>query len=163
MQTFLIGLVILIGGGALYGGFCQKVFGPDDRQTPAYERQDGVDFVPMPKWKNALINLLNIAGTGPILGPIQGILFGPIAFITIPVGCVIGGAMHDPLAAFASYDPSIITNWFSCNLTVEETGRTIASFEELNLPEKRHRVALDVDTERFTKEYIRLVTELIEK
>ena len=75
----------------------------------------------------------------------------------------IGGAMHDPLAAFASYDPSIITNWFSCNLTVEETGRTIASFEELNLPEKRHRVALDVDTERFTKEYIRLVTELIEK
>ena len=75
----------------------------------------------------------------------------------------IGGAMHDPLAAFASYDPSIITDWFSCNLTVEEPGRTIASFEELNLPVKRHRVALDVDTERFTKEYIRLVTDLIEK
>ncbi len=102
MQTFLIGLVILIGGGALYGGFCQKVFGPDDRQTPAYERQDGVDFVPMPKWKNALINLLNIAGTGPILGPIQGILFGPIAFITIPVGCVIGGAMHDYFSGMIS-------------------------------------------------------------
>ncbi len=46
-------------------------------------------------WKNGLINLLNIAGTGPILGPIQGILFGPIAFITIPIGNVIGGAMHD--------------------------------------------------------------------
>lgn len=73
----------------------------------------------------------------------------------------IGGAMHDPLAAFASYDPSIITDWFACNLTVEETGRTIASFEELNLPVKRHRVALDVDTERFTREYIRLVSDLI--
>ena len=46
-------------------------------------------------WKNALINLLNIAGTGPIFGPIQGILFGPIAFITIPITNIIGGAMHD--------------------------------------------------------------------
>ena len=68
---------------------------PDDRKTPAYTKNDGVDYVPMKGWKNSLINLLNIAGTGPILGPIQGILFGPIAFITIPIGNVIGGAMHD--------------------------------------------------------------------
>ena len=95
MATFFIGLVILFVGAALYGRLCEKVFGPDDRQTPAYAKQDGVDYVPMKGWKNSLINLLNIAGTGPILGPIQGILFGPIAFITIPVGNVIGGAMHD--------------------------------------------------------------------
>ena len=95
MITFIIGLVILFGGAALYGKFCEKVFGPDDRKTPAYTKQDGVDFVPMREWKNSLINLLNIAGTGPILGPIQGILFGPIAFITIPIGNIIGGAMHD--------------------------------------------------------------------
>lgn len=95
MVTFIIGLVILIAGAALYGRFCEKVFGPDDRKTPAYTKQDGVDYVPMKGWKNSLINLLNIAGTGPILGPIQGILFGPIAFITIPIGNIIGGAMHD--------------------------------------------------------------------
>lgn len=95
MITFLIGLAILLVGGALYGKFCERVFGPDDRQTPAYTKQDGVDYIPMKKWKNSLINLLNIAGTGPIFGPIQGILFGPIAFITIPVGNIIGGAMHD--------------------------------------------------------------------
>ena len=95
MVTFIIGLVMLFGGAALYGRFCEKVFGPDDRQTPAYTKNDGVDYVPMKGWKNSLINLLNIAGTGPILGPIQGILFGPIAFITIPIGNVIGGAMHD--------------------------------------------------------------------
>jgi len=95
MATFLIGLVILILGGAIYGGICEKVFSPDDRKTPAFTRQDGVDFVPMPEWKNSLINLLNIAGTGPILGPIQGILFGPIAFISIPLGCVLAGAVHD--------------------------------------------------------------------
>ena len=95
MATFIIGLVILCGGAALYGTLCEKVFGPDDRATPAYAKQDGVDYVPMRCWKNSLINLLNIAGTGPILGPIQGILFGPIAFITIPIGNIIGGAMHD--------------------------------------------------------------------
>ncbi|MBO4459020.1 MAG: carbon starvation protein A [Clostridiales bacterium] len=95
MTTLIIGLLILIVGGALYGRLCEKVFGPDDRKTPAYTKEDKVDYVPMNKWKNSLVNLLNIAGTGPILGPIQGILFGPIAFITIPIGCVVGGAMHD--------------------------------------------------------------------
>lgn len=95
MMTFIIGLLILFVGAAVYGRFCEKVFGPDDRETPAYTKEDGVDYVPMKGWKNSLINLLNIAGTGPIFGPIQGILFGPIAFITIPIGNIIGGAMHD--------------------------------------------------------------------
>ena len=95
MLTFIIGLAILFVGGALYGKFCETVFGPDDRETPAYAKQDGVDYVPMKTWKNALINLLNIAGTGPILGPIQGILFGPVALLAIPIGNVIGGSMHD--------------------------------------------------------------------
>ncbi len=102
MKTFIIGLFILFIGGALYGGLCQRVFGPDDRKTPAFTKRDGVDFVPLPKWKNSLINLLNIAGTGPILGPIQGILFGPVAFISIPIGCVIGGAMHDYFSGMIS-------------------------------------------------------------
>ncbi|MEA5152342.1 MAG: carbon starvation CstA family protein [Oscillospiraceae bacterium] len=95
MLTFIIGLAILAVGAFLYSKLCEKVFGPDDRKTPAFTKQDGVDYVPMKGWKNALINLLNIAGTGPILGPIQGILFGPIAFITIPIGNIIGGAFHD--------------------------------------------------------------------
>ena len=85
MITFIIGLVILFVGAALYGKFCEHVFGPDDRKTPSYTKEDGVDYVPMRGWKNSLINLLNIAGTGPILGPIQGILFGPIAFITFSI------------------------------------------------------------------------------
>ena len=71
-------------------------------QLLAVMLNDGVDFVPMKKWKNSLIQLLNIAGTGPILGPIQGILFGPIAFITIPIGCVIGGAFHDYMSGMIS-------------------------------------------------------------
>ena len=102
MVTFLIGLGILIVGGFFYGAFVERVFKPDDRPTPAVKMQDGIDYVPMGKWKNSLINFLNIAGTGPIFGPIQGILFGPVAFITIPVGCVIAGATHDYLSGMIS-------------------------------------------------------------
>lgn len=102
MITFVLGLVILIAGGAVYGRICERVFKPDDRKTPAVKLNDGVDYVPMKKWKNSLIQLLNIAGTGPILGPIQGILFGPVAFITIPIGCVIGGAFHDYMSGMIS-------------------------------------------------------------
>ena len=72
MATFIIGLVILFGGAALYGTLCEKVFGPDDRATPAYAKQDGVDYVPMRCWKNSLINLLNIAGYRPHPGPHSG-------------------------------------------------------------------------------------------
>ncbi|AFA48173.1 carbon starvation CstA family protein [Acetobacterium woodii] len=95
MTTFFIGLFILVFGGFFYGKFVDRVFAPDNRSTPAINKADGVDFVAMPKWKNQLIELLNIAGTGPVLGPIQGILFGPLAFITIPLGCVLAGAVHD--------------------------------------------------------------------
>lgn len=95
MVLFLIGLGILLVGGFVYGKYCERVFGPDDRETPAVKLADGVDYVGMKKWRNQLIELLNIAGTGPILGPIQGILFGPIAFLTIPIGCVLAGSLHD--------------------------------------------------------------------
>ena len=102
MITFIIGLLLLLIGGTVYGAVCQKIFKPDDRKTPAVRLNDKVDYVPMKKWKNSLIQLLNIAGTGPILGPIQGILFGPVAFITIPIGCVIGGAFHDYMCGMIS-------------------------------------------------------------
>lgn len=100
--TFLLGLAVLLIGGYLYGKFCERVFQPDRRTTPAYAMADGVNYVPMKKWKNALIELLNIAGTGPVLGPIQGILFGPIAFVLIPIGCVLGGAVHDYFSGMLS-------------------------------------------------------------
>ena len=102
MVTFLLGLVVLFVGGYFYGKFCERVFQPDRRTTPAYAMGDGVNYVPMKRWKNALIELLNIAGTGPVLGPIQGILFGPIAFVLIPIGCVLGGAVHDYFSGMLS-------------------------------------------------------------
>lgn len=56
---------------------------------------DGVDYVPMSKKKIWLIQLLNIAGTGPIFGPILGALYGPVAMLWIVFGCIFAGAVHD--------------------------------------------------------------------
>ena len=102
MTLFIIGLIILFAGGFFYSKYVESQLEPDDRETPAVKKADGVDFVVMSKTKNWLINLLNIAGTGPILGPIQGILFGPIAFLAIPIGCVFAGAVHDFMTGFIS-------------------------------------------------------------
>ncbi len=102
MVLFLIGVAILLIGGYLYSGYVEKQLEIPDNPTPAVTKADGIDFVVMPKWKNWLVNLLNIAGTGPILGPIQGALFGPVAFLAIPIGCVIAGATHDFLVGTIS-------------------------------------------------------------
>ncbi|MFP3489703.1 carbon starvation CstA family protein, partial [Staphylococcus sp. SIMBA_130] len=50
----------------------------------------------------SLIQLLNIAGVGPIFGPIMGALYGPVAFIWIVVGCIFAGAVHDYLTGMIS-------------------------------------------------------------
>lgn len=102
MITFLIGLAILIGGYFTYGKFVENEFGPDDRKTPALENPDGVDRMVLPHWKNMLIQLLNIAGIGPVIGVILGIKFGPIVFIALPIGNVIGGAVHDYFSGMVS-------------------------------------------------------------
>ncbi len=102
MITFLFGILILFAGYIFYSRYVENIFSPDDRQTPAHTHNDGVDFVPMSKNRNALIHLLNIAGMGPIIGAVQGILFGPIAFILIPLGCILAGGVHDYFAGILS-------------------------------------------------------------
>lgn len=103
MVTFILSFLLLILGYVLYGAFVNKVFGADpQRQTPCYTLRDGVDYTPMPTWKVFLIQFLNIAGTGPIFGAIQGILFGPAAYIWIVLGCVFGGAVHDYMSGMIS-------------------------------------------------------------
>ena len=95
MVTFFISLFLLIIAYIFYSRFTEKLFMIDDRPTPAIDHPDGIDITPLPKWKAFLIELLNIAGTGPIFGAISGALFGPIAFIWIVLGCILGGAVHD--------------------------------------------------------------------
>ena len=80
MKLFVLGLLILIGGYFLYGKIIEKIFGPDDREVPAKKNFDGLDYMVLPDWKNKLIQLLNIAGVGPVIGVIIGIKFGEIVY-----------------------------------------------------------------------------------
>ena len=95
MISFLTATVALILGYALYGRIADKNFNPDGRETPAVTLRDDVDYVPMPTWKVFLIQLLNIAGTGPIFGALSGALFGPVVYLWIVFGCIFAGAVHD--------------------------------------------------------------------
>src|SRR3712207_6227496 len=95
MISFTISLVCLVIGYMVYGRFVERVFGPDDRPTPAVAMSDGVDYVALPNWKVFMIQFLNIAGTGPIFGAIMGAWYGPAAYLWIVLGSIFAGAVHD--------------------------------------------------------------------
>lgn len=100
---FFIGLIILVVGYKFYGDYVERQLGvSEDYVTPAIEFEDGIDFVPINKRKNQLIQLLNIAGTGPIYGPIAAAVFGPIALLMIPIGNIFFGAVQDYTIGFMS-------------------------------------------------------------
>ena len=84
--TFICALAILLFGYFLYGKLTEKVFRPDERPTPAMDHPDGVDYVPMKTWRVFLVQLLNIAGTGPIFGALMGSVFGPVVYLWIVFG-----------------------------------------------------------------------------
>ena len=102
MITFICAIVLLLAGYWLYGRLAETVFRPDDRPTPAMEHPDGVDYVPIKTWRVFLIQLLNIAGTGPIFGPLMGAVFGPVVFLWIVFGSILGGAVHDYMSGMIS-------------------------------------------------------------
>ena len=129
MITFLCGLMILILGYMFYAPYVQKQFVPTDAPTPAQRINDKRDFVPIKTSKVALIQLLNIAGIGPLLGAVQGILFGPVAFILIPLGCVIMGGVHD---------------YFSGMISVRDNGLQVTGLIKKYLGEKAYFVFIIV-------------------
>lgn len=103
LVVFLGCALLLVAGYALYGRLAERVYGADMQQVmPCVSKPDGVDYVPLPTWKILLIQLLNIAGLGPVVGAVSGCLFGPVALLWIVIGCIFAGAMHDFLAALMS-------------------------------------------------------------
>ncbi|WP_078543307.1 carbon starvation CstA family protein [Litchfieldia alkalitelluris] len=103
MLTFFGALLFLFLGYAFYSKFVERIFVVnDDTPTPAYTKRDNLDFVPMSWWKGNLIQLLNIAGLGPIYGAVAGALYGPIAFVWIVIGSIFAGAVHDYFSGMMS-------------------------------------------------------------
>ncbi len=126
MYTFILSLVILILGYVFYGKYVDKVFGSDNsRPTPAIAQPDGVDYVPLSTFKSLFIQFLNVVGTGPIFGAIAGVMFGPMAFVWIVLGCIFAGAVHD---------------FFSGMLSVRMKGATVGEIVGNNLGEFARQV-----------------------
>ncbi len=81
MITFLTSIAILVLGYFIYGTYIEKKFGADSNlKTPAINKEDGIDFIPMKLSKLFLIQFLNIAGLGPIFGAIAGHYGDPLLF-----------------------------------------------------------------------------------
>ena len=102
MITFLIALGALIAGYAIYSKIVDNIIAPTDNPTPAITKADGVDFIALPTWKVFLIQLLNIAGLGPIFGALGGALWGPVVYFWIVIGTIFAGGVHDYLSGMMS-------------------------------------------------------------
>lgn len=100
---FLLAVAALFVGYWIYGSIVSRIFGVEpERITPARTHADGVDFVEMPTWKVWLVQLLNIAGVGPVFGPILGALYGPSALLWIVIGSIFAGGVHDYMSGMLS-------------------------------------------------------------
>ena len=102
MTAFLVALLALIGGYFIYGKIVDNLFGPTDKPTPAMVHNDGVDYIPLPTWKVFMIQLLNIAGLGPIFGALGGAIWGPSVYLWIVFGTIFAGGVHDYLFGMIS-------------------------------------------------------------
>ena len=103
MITFFVCLALLVGAYFTYSKVLARAAGAGEiSEMPSRSRFDGVDYIPMPAWKTFLIQLLNIAGLGPIFGAVLGATYGPVAFVWITLGGIFGGAMHDYMAGMIS-------------------------------------------------------------
>lgn len=103
MLWFFFCVALLIGAYFTYGKFVESVFGASaERKTPVHDMADGVDYVKMSDWKIYLIQILNIAGLGPVFGPIMGALYGPVAMLWIVIGTIVAGAVHDYFSGMLS-------------------------------------------------------------
>lgn len=103
MISFILSILLLIGGYFIYGTIVSKIFGVNSKlKTPVQTMADGVDYVELPTWKIFLIQFLNIAGLGPIFGAVMGVMYGPSAFLWIVIGTIFAGAVHDFLSAMLS-------------------------------------------------------------
>ncbi len=100
---FFLAVAALILGFMIYSRVVEKCFGADyGRDMPCDRMADGVDYIKMPTAKVFLIQLLNIAGVGPVFGPIMGALYGPTALLWIVLGSIFAGGVHDYFSGMLS-------------------------------------------------------------
>ena len=104
IAILVVSIVVLALGYVFYGGWLAKQWGVDpSRKTPAYEMEDGVDYVPAKAPVLLGHHFASIAGAGPINGPIQAALFGWVpVLLWILIGGIFIGAVQDFSALLVS-------------------------------------------------------------
>ena len=104
ITMMIIAIVVLGGAYLLYGRYLQNKWGIDPKaKTPAYEMEDGVDYVPADTNVVFGHQFASIAGAGPINGPIQAAIFGWLpVLLWILIGGVFFGAVQDFASMYAS-------------------------------------------------------------
>ena len=113
VMMMIIAIVVLGGAYLLYGRYLQNKWGIDpNAKTPAYEMEDGVDYVPADTNVVFGHQFASIAGAGPINGPIQAAIFG---WLPVLLWILIGGVFFRRRSGFLH----------PCNASVKNKGRTI--------------------------------------
>ncbi|MBD5455856.1 MAG: carbon starvation protein A [Lachnospiraceae bacterium] len=104
LLLIILAIVIFVVGYLTYGRYLAKTWGIDpSRKTPAFEMEDGVDYVPAKTPVLMGHHFSSIAGAGPINGPIQAAFFGWVpCFLWIVIGGIFFGAVQDFGALFVS-------------------------------------------------------------
>jgi len=101
METALLaigtGIFYLVAYHTYGRWLARKIFNLDpERKTPAYEQEDGVDYVPSKPGVVFGHHFTSIAGTGPIVGPAIAIIWGWLpGLLWVLLGSVFMGAVHD--------------------------------------------------------------------
>lgn len=114
----VIAIVVLGGAYLLYGRYLEKKWGIDpNAKTPAYEMEDGVDYVPADTNVVFGHQFASIAGAGPINRPIQAALFG---WLPVMLWILIGGVFFGAVQDFASMYASVKNKGRTIGYIIEE-------------------------------------------
>ncbi|MDD7403869.1 MAG: carbon starvation protein A [bacterium] len=114
----VIAIVVLGGGYLTYGRYLAKKWGIDENaKTPAYELEDGVDYVPADTNVVFGHQFASIAGAGPINGPIQAAIFG---WLPVLLWILIGGLFFGAVQDFASMYASVKNKGRTIGYIIEE-------------------------------------------
>ncbi len=118
LVIILIGIVVLAAGYIFYGRWLARKWGIDPKaKTPAYTKEDGVDYVPSSKFTVFSHQFSSIAGAGPVTGPILASVFG---WVPVLLWLLVGGIFFGAVQDFGSLYASVKNEGKSIGMIVEK-------------------------------------------
>lgn len=113
----LIAILVLVAAYRLYGKWLEKTWGIDPKaKTPAYELEDGVDYVPADRNVVFGHQFASIAGAAAINGPIQAAVFG---WLPVLLWCLLGGVFFGAVQDFSAMYASVKNEGHTIGVIIE--------------------------------------------